>query len=84
MINLPPHVSRSISSPSGDYSPRLWHYLALLCIFYCVDVCLLFWSYELIKGKDQIFLIYLSLWSLALYLCIKSPQSLFIELGKSA
>lgn len=64
--------------------PRLWHYLALLCVFGCVDVCLLLWSYELIKGKGQIFFISLSLWSLALYLCIKSPQSLLIKLGKAA
>lgn len=78
------HTSRSILSPSGDYLPRLWHYPTLSCIFSCADVCLLLWSYPLIKGKDQIFLIHLSPWCLPLCLYMESPQSLFIGLSKGS
>lgn len=45
-----------------------------LCIFNCVDVHLL-WSYEFIKGKDQIVFIYPSPWGLSLYLRVKKKPS---------
>lgn len=84
MIKPSPYISRDVSSPSGDYSPLLWHFPTPLCIFSCVDVCLLLWSYEFIRGKNHVFLIYLSPWGLALCLRIESPQSLFIEPGKGS